>query len=232
MSFSAAEVEIILEQLRAGATVQSGGSRCHTSYYYRDGAWGQEYFDEGYTEAVESSEAHIRGLITSEPQLFAELLAAPHWRRFTASFLAGDRPAAREALRSALAYGDRPSAGKILDAVLAWPETAPSDEVVQLVRSELSGLTAYHVFMGAVGWDRSPAVGAKGVAFADQLLAMVGPAVGIHYLRATFHEQAGDLAAAERDMREELASLPTTDWHRAPFQAQLERLHGLTRAKP
>ena len=224
MSWSETQVEAILEQMRAGATVQTGGSRCHTTYFHREGAWGREDFDEGSTTEGPTSEAAIRGLIAREPELFREVLAAPRWRRFSAAFLAGEREAAREALRWALEYGDSRGHGKLLEAVLAWPETAPSGEVVQLLRAELSGLTAYHVFMGAVGWDRSPGAGVKGVAFADQLLAMVGEAIGVHYLRAKFHEQAGDFAAAERDMVEELARLPADDWHRKHFQQQLDRL--------
>lgn len=224
MSWSALEVEAILQELRAGATVQIGGSRCHTVYAYRDGAWVQEDFDEGYVEVRPSSDAAIRERIAGQPEEFAEVLAAPGWRRFSAAFLAGEREVAREALRSVTAYGCRVKEGQILDAVLAWPEAAPSEEVVQLVRRELDGLTAYHVFMGATGWDRSPACGVKGVAFANQLLAMVGPTPGFYYLRATFHEQAGDQAAAERDIREELAQLPPQHWRREPLEQQLQRV--------
>lgn len=115
----------------------------------------------------------------------------------------------------------------MLAAILAWPESTPSDAIVQLLRAKLHDLTAYHVFMGAVGWDRSPAVGAKGVEFADRIIAMIGDAPGGWYLRATFHEQAGDLAAAERDMATELEHTPAGDWHQGVFQEQLERLRGL-----
>jgi hypothetical protein len=230
MGWSEAEVEAILEQMRAGATVQSGGGRCHRTYSYRDGSWGYEDFDEGHTEEGGTDEASIRSLIAREPQLFRELLVAPHWRRFSTAFLAGDRIAARELLGVALAYGDHLDQGKVLDAVLAWPETAPSDELVSLIRSKLSSLTAYHVFMSAAGWDHSPGVGIHGVAFADQLIAMAGEIRGCHYLRAAFHEQAGDLAAAERDMLAELQRVPAEDWHRSPFQEGLERLRELARA--
>jgi hypothetical protein len=157
MSWSEAEVAAILEQMRAGATVQSGGGRCHRTYSYRDGTWGYEDFDEGYTAEGATDEEGIRSLIAREPQLFRELLVAPHWRRF------------------------------------------------------------------------SPAVGIQGVAFADQLMAMAGETRGGHYLRAAFHEQAGDLAAAERDMLAELERVPAKDWHRTPFQQELERLRALAR---
>lgn len=229
MSLSEAEIETILEELRGGATAQRGGSRCHTTYYYRDGQWGFEDFDEGHTEEHHTTEAVVRELIAREPELFVDVLARPHWRRLTPAFLAGERDVARQALRSVFAHGDPLDHGKVLDAVLAWPDAAPSDEVAALVRSKLEGFTAYHVFMQAAGWDRSAAVGAKGVEFADRLLAMVGPALGSHYLRAAFHEQAGDLAAAERDLLEELARTPAGAWQRGPFQEALERVRG---AKP
>lgn len=229
MRWSEAEVETILEQMRAGATVQSGGGRCHRIYSYRDGRWGYEDFDEGYTTESGTDEEGIRSLIAREPQLFRELLVAPHWQRFSAAFLAGERDLARELLRAALAYGDHQDQGKVLDAVLAWPETAPSGEVVGIIRSKLSSFTAYHVFMSAAGWDGSPAVAIKGIAFADQLIAMVGESLGCHYLRSAFHEQAGDLAAAERDMLAELSRTPAKDWHHGPFQEGVERLRALAR---
>jgi hypothetical protein len=224
VSWSEAEVEAILELMRAGATVQTGGSRCHTTYFYREGAWAQESFDEGYTSESPTSEDAIRGLVAREPELFRNVLAAPRWRRFSAAFLAGEREAAREALRSALEYGDSLGHGKLLEAVLDWPEEAPSEEVVKAFRDNLRGFTAYHVFMGAAGWDRSPATGLKGVEFADQLRAMVGEAVGIHYLRAAFLQQAGDLAAAEREMLEEIARLPEGHDNRSYYEDQLERI--------
>jgi hypothetical protein len=225
MSWSEAEMETILALMRAGATVMTGGSRCHTTYGYRDGRWVYEAFDEGYTSEGPSSEALVRELIAREPRLFAPILAAPHRQRFTAAFLAGDAAAAREALRSALVYGDVLGEGAILEAVLAWPEAAPSAEVAALVREKLHDFTAYHVFMGAVGWDRSPAVAAKGVELVDRLIAMVGEAPGCFRVRAAFHEQAGDLAAAERDTRAELERTPADDWRRSGYQEQLERLH-------
>ncbi len=210
--------------MRAGATVQTGGSRCHTTYFYRDGAFGYEDFDEGQTTVFSTPESTLRALIAEQPQLFADVLARPHFRRFSAAFLAGERNAARDALSSAFQYGDPLGHGKLLLAILAWPETYPSDEVLDLLRKDLRGLTAYHLFMGAAGWDHSVETALKGVAFANQLLEMVGECVGVYYLRATFQKQAGDFAAAGRDMEKEIERLPAEDWHRSHFQEQLDRL--------
>jgi hypothetical protein len=224
MSWSETQVLAILEEMRAGATVQTGGSRCHTTYFHQDGEWRYEVFDEGHTSVGPTGEGFVRGLIAREPELFRNVLAAPRRRRFSAAFLAGEREAAREALRSLLEYGDPDGSGELLDAMLAWPEVAPSAAIVERLRRAVTGLTAYHLFMGAAGWDRSPPVGEKGVRFAEQLRAMVGEPLGIHYLRSAFHEQAGDLTAAERDMQEELMHLPAGDWHHETFQERVLRL--------
>lgn len=208
MSWSEIEAEIILVQMQLGATAQTGGSRCHTTYAHRDGQWVCEAFDEGRTDVYASSEAQIRSLISTEPELFRHILRAVPWRRFSAAYLTGEREAARAHLRDALAYGDGFGHGSILDAMLGWPETPPSEELVELMREKLRDFTAYHVFMDAIGWDRSPELADKGLAFVDQIVEMVGEVVGCHYLRATFHEQRGDLDAAERELLRELERLP------------------------
>lgn len=224
MSWSQAEVEAIVEQMRLGATAQSGGSRCHTTHAFSEGQWVCEAFDEGSTHTYASSEAQIRSLIASEPELFRHILQAMPWRRFSAAYLAGDRELARAHLREALVYGDGLGHGVILDAMLAWPETAPSEPVVELMRENLRGFTAYHVFMGAIGWDRSPERAGNGLAFVDQLVEMVGEAVGCHYLRACFHEQGGDLVAAERELLRELERLPDGHSNRSIYEQSLARV--------
>jgi hypothetical protein len=224
MIWSPSEVEDVLSQMRLGATAQTGGSRCHTTYAYSEGQWTCEAFDEGRVDVYPSSEEHVRSLIASEPELFRHILRAIPWRRFSAAFLAGEREAARTHLREALAYGDGFDHGSILDAMLMWPETSPSEQIVELMREKLCGFTAYHVFMDAIVWDRSPELAGKGLAFADQLVEMVGETIGCHYLRATFHEQGGDLDAAERELARELELLPDGHSNRESYEQQLARV--------
>jgi hypothetical protein len=224
MSWSDAEVELILEQMRLGETAQSGGSRCHTTYFFRAGQWRCEAFDEGHTDEYGSSEADIRGLIAREPELFRPMLRAVPWRRFSAAFLAGERADARARLRDAIVYGDPFDHAVVLDAVLQWPEVSPSEEVVALIREKLRDFTAYHVFMDAIGWDRSPETAEKGLAFVDDVVAMVGEAMGCHYLRSAFHEQAGDLEAAEREMVRELELCPRDASNRSSYEDSLARI--------
>jgi hypothetical protein len=224
MSWSAAEVETILAQMRLGETAQTGGSRCHTTYFHRDGQWMSEAFDEGHTDVYASSEEWIRSLISSQPELFRHILRSVPWRRFSAAYLAGERAAAREHLREAVAYGDGFGHGLILDGMLAWPETAASEQLVELLREKLRDFTAYHVFMDAIGWDRSPERASRGLRFVDQVVAMVGETIGCHYLRATFHEQHGDLADAERELLRELELLPEGHSNGSHYEQMLARV--------
>lgn len=224
MSWSPSEVEVILAQMRAGETAQTGGSRCHTTYGHRDGQWIYEAFDEGHVDVYASSEAQIRSLIASEPELFRHILRAVPWRQFSAAFLAGDREAARAHLHEALAYGDGFGHGAILDAMLVWPETAASEQIIELLREKLRDFTAYHVFMDAIGWDRSPERASKGLMFVDQVVAMVGEAIGCHYLRASFHEQHGDLGDAERELSLEIERLPEGHSNRSTYEQMLARV--------
>lgn len=224
MSWSDADVELILEQMRRGETAQSGGSRCHTTYFFRDGKWLCEAFDEGYTDEYASSEADVRRLIATEPELFRPMLRAVPWRRFSAAFLAGERADARARLRDSIVYDDPFDHALILDAVLQWPDVPPSEEVVALIREKLLGFTAYHVLMDAAGWNRSPDVGTKLLPFVDVLVAMVGEVTGCHYLRAAFHEQAGDLEAAERELVRELELCPRDLSNRESYEQSLARV--------
>jgi hypothetical protein len=144
MGWSEAEVESILAQMRLGATAMTGGSRCHTTYRFSDGQWVFEAFDEGHVDVHPSSEAQIRALIASDPELFRPILRAVPWRKFSAAFLAGEREAARAHLGEAMVYGDGFGHAAILDAMLAWPETAPSEQLIEDMREKLSGFTAYH----------------------------------------------------------------------------------------
>ena len=75
MAWSPEQVELILERMRAGATVRQGNTRCHQTYYFRAGAWGYEEFDEGSGSRGTTSEASIRSLIERSPELFEAIVA-------------------------------------------------------------------------------------------------------------------------------------------------------------
>lgn len=222
--WSEAETETILSQMRAGAGVTIGGSRCHTTYFFRDGAWGYEVFDEGDTRPGGMSEAEIRALIRRDPESFRGILHEGPFRRFGAAYLAGDVEQARTELRAAAHYIDSDGRTALWEAILDWPGKAPAPEVAALLRARIEGLTAWHLFMDATGWERTPENGARGLEFADLLVAMVGPAPGIHWLRSSFHQLRGDLDAARREMRAEIEGLPASSWLRGHCETMLERL--------
>lgn len=227
--WSEPEIESILRAMRAGASVSSGGSRSHVTYLWTQAdEWVCEQFDEGHVATHPCSEAFIRGLIEREPELFRGLLHQGPWSRFVAAFVAGDRPAAREALAAAAHYMDPEGRRAQWEAWLDWPERAPSVEVVERLRAKLEGVTAWHMFMDASGWERSEANAARGLAFAERLAAMLGErlgaTIGLHWLRASFHELAGDREAARREVELELASLPASHWLRAHAQTKLDQL--------
>ncbi len=206
MQLTEQEVEAILGEMRErGGTAWRGGSRCNTTYSFSEGRYRRADFDEGHVEEFAIAEDEVRRAIAGEPQAFLPLLRAPHHRLLRAALAAGDRGAARAHLRASLAWGDRLDQGAVLDAFLAWPEARPTPEVVALAREKLSSFTAWHVWMDATGWDRSPENGRRGVAFVDGLVELAGRAPGWSQARASFHELAGDPAAALADLEAEVA---------------------------
>ena len=60
-----------------------------------------------------------------------------------------------------------------------------------------------------------------GVLFVDRLIEMVGPCPGCWRLRASFHEAAGDLAAAVADLERELARTAEDDYRHGSIQRTL-----------
>ncbi len=222
--WSDAETETILAAMRAGAGVMSGGSRSHSTYRVHAGAWIREDFDEGYETTHPSSELEVRRMIVDDPELFRGILHAQPWSRFVSAFVADDWAAARVALAEASVYRDPEQRRAIWAAYFDWPTRAPSPEVVAALEQLLVGYTAWHLFMDATGWARTPDNGARGLAFADRVAAMIGEAPGLHYLRANFHELRGDRDAQRRALAAEVAALPETHAMRRHCEGLLAKL--------
>lgn len=207
------ELSEVLAEMRAGASIMSGGSRCHTTYFFRDGAWRVEHFDEGHVEEDTIAEDSIREVIKLYPDKARAIIRRARWRPFSEAFLAGGDPTrALELLEASRAYGQRFRYAEILEAFLRFP-TDLDPELADHIRSELRGFTAYHVFMEAASWDRSPETGRKGVLFVDRLIEMVGVCPGCFKVRASFHQQAEDHAAAVADLERELAQTESSGWN-------------------
>ncbi|MBK8254316.1 MAG: hypothetical protein IPK82_16815 [Polyangiaceae bacterium] len=224
MPWSPAETEQILHYMRQGASVQTGGSRCHSSYYCREGTFYREDFDEGATYESPVSEATLRALIQDEPELFREVLRAPLWKEFTAAFNSGDLPAARAALPAALELGDPFDYGKTWMSLLDWPATPLPPATVTALKEHLGGFTAYHLFMAAAAWKEGPETAARGLWYCDLLERAVGVHTGVHYLKAAFYRMANNLPAAEEALVTELRLLPEGDSRRIHFETLLSKL--------
>ncbi|MBK8257201.1 MAG: hypothetical protein IPK82_31575 [Polyangiaceae bacterium] len=153
---SAAEVEEALLRMKEGASVQIGGSRCHSTYSFYQGQWRREDFDESATYESVVAESVILNLAESEPAAFRDLLRVARWNRFVEAFFAGELHAARALLPEACRYGDPNLEGETWAALLDWPATALQPQMVERLRRKVSGMTAYHLFMVAMGWKEGP----------------------------------------------------------------------------
>ncbi len=219
-----AEVEAILVEMRAGVTVSIGATRSHDTFLFQDGAWYVESFDEGHSRQHPSSEAAVRELISWSPGEFLFVLKAPHMRACRVAYLDGRFVDASRHLGDATAYGDELDEGRVLCAFLAWPGVRPGVETVKTIRRKLEGHTAYHAFMGLMGWERTPEVGRRGAAFADTLMEIAGEAPGCFELRGAFRELAGDLDGAVEDLERERACTPQDSRYRGHLLEQINRL--------
>jgi hypothetical protein len=205
-------VREVLAEMRAGASIMTGGSRCHTTYFFRDGSWWVEHFDEGHVEEAKTSEAVIRERIAGYPDKARAIIRQARWRPFSEAFLRGGDPTrALELLEESRRFGERFHHAEILEAFLRFPPRL-DPKLKTLIRSELKGFTAYHTFMEGAGWDRSPETGRKGVLYVDRLIEMVGVCPGCFKVRASFHQQAEDHDAAVADLERELAQTKPGGW--------------------
>lgn len=64
----------VLELLRSGARVSTGGGRWHETYYVKDGRIRRDVFDEGATDERGASEGDLRKAIARHPDPFRDAL--------------------------------------------------------------------------------------------------------------------------------------------------------------
>ena len=170
------EIEELLALVRAGrATLEQGGSRAGTALRgHPDGTFTVEVHDEGASWTVPSSEAEARAALVGAPDA-ARLAAYRAVRRALAGpFLAGDDAAARTVIAAAARFGGPQPADALLLALLD-PDAGPDPAIDAALRREIEGSTFWHPVLGAAGWERSPAAGARGIALLDAALARIGP---------------------------------------------------------
>lgn len=190
MTFTDEEMSAILRAIREGYSTTIGGSRCHTDYYFRDGAFRDNAFDEGSTHETIIDEATMRRVVLENPTHFIGALDRHRWRLCKAAVLAGDWPAIVSAL-DGMRAPDALRYAELLRATGSWPHEAPSDELREhIARCERSH-TLYHAFMSAVGWDKSTSVSERAFEWIERVEAMIGAPCA--NTRASF---AGDARAA------------------------------------
>ncbi len=168
------DIERVIAAVKAGATLQTPGSRCHSTLGWDAGGGYREDFDEGAVSRRSATEQDLRAHIATYPQTAIALLQRPLWRRFAAAFLAGDCDAARAALAAWLRYGDRFDAGRICFALLDWPAVAPTRETAAIIVGKLRDHTAWHLYMDLVDWRRDADAGRGGLDFIARLVAISG----------------------------------------------------------
>jgi Leucine Rich repeat len=77
IELSPSEIDRVLAGLRGGMEISIGGSRLHTTYRGRDGAFFIEDFDEGATDERPLAEADLRRVIAGSPGPFLDVLRSP-----------------------------------------------------------------------------------------------------------------------------------------------------------
>lgn len=214
MAFSEEEIDQIVAGIRAGESITLGGGRSQTIYGARRGELFRREVDDGYPTESTCSEAWLREVIASNPEMFSEVLWQPLRRRLRAALRGTDRQASLATLRDLLDSGARLQRGDLLAAALQWPDTR--SEIIE----ETDGNALYHSLMSALGYDSdSVAAGEAGVRFFAAIEGMLrGRELRQFRLyRAGFRSMAGDFAGALED-------LDLEDMDEADRKRELDRL--------
>ena len=188
------DIDDAVAAVRAGAQLMVGVSRCHTTYFSRDGVLVAEDFDEGATNESAIGEDALRSVIASEPERAMELLRFVPRRKLRDALLAGDRDRVRACLAALLTLGEAFVDTEPVEAALAWPEEPPSVEQRAALEQRIDGLAAYHVAMAPLGYERSPAAGRAGLRIFTALVEMLGEFPRLEEYRAAFVEMIGPQA--------------------------------------
>lgn len=173
MTLTDEDLTEILRAIREGYSATIGGSRCHTDYYFRDGAFRDNVFDEGFTQEAVIDEATMRRVVSDNPMTFIGALDRHRWRACKSAVLAGDWPTIVRAL-DGLRAPDAFRHAELLRATGAWPHEAPSDELREHIARCERSRTLYHAFMTAVGWEKSTNVSERAFDWIARVEAMIG----------------------------------------------------------
>ncbi len=172
------DVDDVIEALRRGESAMTGGSRLHSTYVFRDGAFRSIDFDEGYTEEHDVTEATLRAIIRGRFAEFIPALDAPHWRAHADAVRARDPEAAASALRKLRGGGGLHQIEALLGA-WAHPNPPVSAAWIALVRELDRTSTLFHAFMRGVAWDRRPEIAPLARAWLDRVESICGARLAV-----------------------------------------------------
>jgi len=186
-------IDLTIESMRLrGATLFSGGSRCHTTVGWRDGGWYQEHFDEGYVDVTPLTEAEIRRRLESEPAKVRALLYGDARRVAVEAMLRDDLEGVVRGIHAAGKFAEINENDRLILAIFKG-ELGQGDK--DALRQHIAGHTFWHLFMGITGWTRTPENGRRGLGFLERSLGLIGPPEPFYaaHQRASFCDLMGDL---------------------------------------
>lgn len=187
------DVSEILAALRAGASISTPGSRCHSSFGFADGGWYREDFDEGATVLRSIDEAAVRSQLADTPEIGRELLRRRRWQQVRAAVATGDHAAAAVALDAWRSHGGEEATALIVTAALRTDEAPLDTATATAVRQRFADGTLLHVFGELHGWPNDAAGATRCLAFIDALLRRLGePADDRSGLRARLQQRMND----------------------------------------
>jgi hypothetical protein len=217
-------IALTMEAMRLrGATLFSGGSRCHTTEGWRDGGWYREGFDEGYVDVTPLTEEDIRRRLRAEPAKVRALLYADARRVAVEAMLRDDLDGVVAGIQEAGKFAEINANDRLILGVCRGELTQGEKDAL---RKEIAAHTLWHLFMNLTGWTRTPENGRRGLAFLERSLALIGPPEPFcaAHQRASFHgligDAEGELAALERGLEHPEATLA----QRADLHLSIARL--------
>lgn len=193
---TAEAIDEILGALRAGATLCTPGSRCHSTWGLRDGQWYREDFDEGAIDGRTVSEADVRELLARQPAVGVTLLRQRRWNALRESVQARDVASALAALAAWRELGGGVDRTRVVAAWLSPTAAIEDPPTREALRQVFSDGTLFHLFMDLHGWPQGPGSAARCLAFVDGLMARLGEEVPD---RTHLRQRLRERMATERD---------------------------------
>jgi hypothetical protein len=169
-----AEIEELVEAVRAGATLSTPGSRCHSTWGFHDGRWFREDFDEGAISTSSVSETSVHALLAEQPDIGIDLLRSRRWSSLRTALAAADHEGALAALGAWSRYGGGIDTLRVASAWLSPAASIADEPTRSALRSMFRDGTLLHLYMDLHGWPKAAGTAARCLDFVDALMARLG----------------------------------------------------------